>query len=427
MNDWPTPSPLFNPITSGSPLTPLEALAGPFGLLAFLPLVPLLRRLGRFRPAAAIVGVGAAWVVATAGPLSAAVLAGGVALGVIWIRFIAACRERGRITAGVAIALVWIGLTTLIFPLWWYSQWPWYGWSALFGAPPSRLAALHNLGFAYFYLRLIAWGVDMARSPERGPLRGLETAAWLAYPPCMRLGPVLSRTVFLERLAAWQPAARPPWREIGQRFLLFVLGGAALGVLTHNMPEPRAGGPDFFSAPQSYSTDQLFRVVVYGPILIYFLLWTYNELAFVAALWTGIRVDNNFDWLPAATSVRDFWRRWHVTVGAWLRAYVYIPLGGNRSSPWLTFSAVFLFCAIWHGPSWSFLAWGASQALALIAQRAWDQWRGPRPDDQPARPIVAVPCWFLTITYQLLTILVFLDFEYSGTRILPELFRHAIP
>jgi alginate O-acetyltransferase complex protein AlgI len=425
--DLPVPSPLFNPITSREPLTLLESLAGPFGLIAFLPLVPVVRWVGRTRPATAIVAVGSLWVIATAGPLSAAILGGGVALGVAWIQFAAGLSERGRVTKGTGISLVWVGLTALLFPLWWHSQWSWYGWSALFGGPAARLAALHNLGFAYFYLRLIGWGVDMVRSGTRGPFRALETAAWLAYPPCMRLGPVLSRPVFLERLAAWKPETRPPWREIGRRFGLFILGGVALGVLAHNLPEAAENGPDFFSAPQNYSTDQLFRVVLYGPVIIYFLLWTYNELAAVLALWTGIRVDNNFDWLPTATSVRDFWRRWHVTVGAWLREYVYIPLGGNRSSPWFTNSAVFLFCAVWHGPSWSFLAWGATQALALIAQRMWDRVRGPQPTaPRPGRSVATPFAWFLTISFQVITILIFLDFEYSGTRILPELLRRIV-
>jgi D-alanyl-lipoteichoic acid acyltransferase DltB (MBOAT superfamily) len=116
-----------------------------------------------------------------------------------------------------------------------------------------------------------------------------------------------------------------------------------------------------------------------------------------------------------------------VTVGAWLRQYVYIPLGGNRTSPWLTYSAVFLFCALWHGASWSFLAWGATQALALIVQRGWDLWRGQKTSEaRSANPIGTLIAWFVTIGYQIITILIFLDFDYSGTRILPELFRRVI-
>ncbi|MBI5864160.1 MAG: hypothetical protein HZB38_06600 [Planctomycetes bacterium] len=411
-----TPPPIFNPVTATTPLTALELLAGPFGLLAFAPLIPLTRWLARESPASAIILTGIAWVVATAGPGSAAVLIAGLAIGVGWVRLVGNVAASARLSGPAGIAAVWIGLSLLLLPLWWFPAWSWYGWT------PSRLAVLHNLGFAYFYLRLVGWGVDMVRARDPEPLRLAETIAWLAYPPCMRLGPILPRRVFLERLAAWTPRTPLHWRDIGRRFGLLVIGGATLAVLAHNLPKVSADKPDFFSAPQLYSTDQLLRIVFCGPTMIYFLLWTYNELAATLALLVGLPVDNNFNWLPAATSIRDFWRRWHVTVGGWLREYVYIPLGGNRRSPLLTYPVVFAFCGVWHGASWSFLAWGLSQAIALMVQRGWDVLRNRLGwDGKPSGPAWTAFCWLITLQYQLVTVLVFVDFNYCATRLFANL------
>jgi D-alanyl-lipoteichoic acid acyltransferase DltB (MBOAT superfamily) len=197
-----------------------------------------------------------------------------------------------------------------------------------------------------------------------------------------------------------------------------------LGATLPLMPHLPAGTPSFFSSPESFPTGDLARWFYVIPIHVYLLLWTYNELAVGLSLWVGIRVDDNFKWLPGATSVRDFWRRWHVTVGAWLRDCVYIPLGGNRGQVWLHYVAVFAYMGVWHGPSWSFLAWGLLQALALSVQRQWDRvrerwgWAG-----RPAGRVWTFVSWWLTMHYAVATIVIFTDFDHRGVRLLLELVR----
>jgi alginate O-acetyltransferase complex protein AlgI len=133
-------------------------------------------------------------------------------------------------------------------------------------------------------------------------------------------------------------------------------------------------------------------------------------------------VDNNFDWLPRATSVRDFWRRWHITLGAWLREYLYIPLGGNRRHVYWNYLIVFGYCGIWHGPSWSFLAWGLSQAAALSVQRVWDRLtRRLGWPERPGGPVWIVLSWLVTMHFQLATVMVFVDFDHLGMRLFGEL------
>jgi hypothetical protein len=88
---------------------------------------------------------------------------------------------------------------------------------------------------------------------------------------------------------------------------------------------------------------------------------------------TGFALPRNFRVPYASLSVTDFWRRWHMSLSAWLRDYVYIPLGGNRVSSVRTYVnlwIVFLLCGLWHGASWTFVIWGAYHGLLLVLERA---------------------------------------------------------
>ncbi len=422
------PGPLFNPLTAAEPLSPVAVLAGPYGLIAFLPLVPLVVLAARRWPRAALAGGGLVWLMVTLRPLATAILLGWVAAGSAWVLLLAALRRRSTAeTAAVhgrrlgrrgMSALVWIGLHVLALPLWWQARQWWY-------EPLSPLAALHQIGPAYFLLRLVAWGVSLANEPGQ-PLRLLDTVCWLLYPPCMRLGPVLRREEFLARLDAWQPRAAR-WGDLRaglKRIGLFLLGGTGVGVLGAQLQQLARRG-DFFSRPETFTTGELVALFYLVPVQIYLLLWTYNELAVALSHWVGIRVDDNFHRLPAATSVRDFWRRWHITVGSWLRDHIYFPLGGGRRRATLNLFAVFLYCGIWHGASWSFLAWGASQAAALAVQRAWDRrWR-ERGRPAPSGRWWTFVCWLLTMHYQAATIVMFADFDHLGLRLAWELLRRV--
>jgi len=403
------PGTLFNPLLDRPPLAPGEILAGPYGLLFFLPLIPPLLLVARHFPRAALVLVGFAWAVLTLRLETTLVLLGWLTIATAWVLLLASLRRREWLSRRAMIGLIWVGVHALVLPLWWNAQQSWY---------PSRMAALHNVGFSYFLLRLVAWGVDLANTPQSSP-RLADTICWLLYPPCMRLGPILRQQEFSSRLVAWRPPSLALWREGAKRIGLFLLGGVGLALVGRHIPDV-----DFFATPEEYHTSVLIKAFYLVPIQIYLLLWTYNELAVAASCWVGIRVDDNFRRLPLATSVRDFWHRWHVTVGAWLRDYIYVPLGGNRRHVSLNIIAVFAYCGLWHGASWSFLAWGLSQAAALIVQRGWDHLRARLGwEGRPGGRLWTVLCWLLTMHYQVATIVIFADFDHLGGRLLRELVR----
>jgi alginate O-acetyltransferase complex protein AlgI len=87
----------------------------------------------------------------------------------------------------------------------------------------------------------------------------------------------------------------------------------------------------------------------------------------------GFSLPRNFDRPYRSRSITEFWRRWHMTLSAWFRDYLYIPLGGNRRGAWrtgLNLLAVFVLCGLWHGASWTFVLWGLWHGLFLVVERA---------------------------------------------------------
>ncbi|MDR3622074.1 MAG: MBOAT family protein [Paludisphaera borealis] len=105
---------------------------------------------------------------------------------------------------------------------------------------------------------------------------------------------------------------------------------------------------------------------------IYFDFSGYSDMAIGLAHMFGIRFHENFDHPYWATSVTDFWRRWHISLSSWFRDYVYIPLGGNRRGSARTYSnlmTIFLLCGLWHGANWTFIVWGLYQGAFLVIER----------------------------------------------------------
>ena len=135
----------------------------------------------------------------------------------------------------------------------------------------------------------------------------------------------------------------------------------------------RAIVDDAFGTPGEYGAlDVLFGVYGYA-IQIYADFSGYTDVAIGLALLLGFRFPQNFDRPYAAVSVQDFWRRWHMTLSRWLRDYLYVPLGGNRSGRAATYRNLVITMGLgglWHGAAWVFVVWGLYQGLGLAIERA---------------------------------------------------------
>lgn len=107
---------------------------------------------------------------------------------------------------------------------------------------------------------------------------------------------------------------------------------------------------------------------------IFFDFSGYSDMAIGMGKMLGFRFLENFNYPYISKSIREFWRRWHISLSTWFRDYLYLPLGGNRISRIRTFfnlTIVFFLCGLWHGASWTFVIWGLYHGFFLIIERAF--------------------------------------------------------
>jgi alginate O-acetyltransferase complex protein AlgI len=116
-------------------------------------------------------------------------------------------------------------------------------------------------------------------------------------------------------------------------------------------------------------------------------------MAIGSALILNIRLPINFNSPYRATDIQDFWRRWHITLSRFLRDYVYIPLGGNKSgelSTYFNLFLTFLVGGLWHGGNWTFVIWGGLHGAAIVIHRAWLRY---------GRQMPLALAWFITFSF----------------------------
>jgi alginate O-acetyltransferase complex protein AlgI len=131
----------------------------------------------------------------------------------------------------------------------------------------------------------------------------------------------------------------------------------------------------------------------------------YSDIAIGLARMMGITLPENFRWPYLATSVTEFWHRWHISLSTWVRDYVYVPLGGSRhgvARKILNGLIAFALCGLWHGPSWNFAFWGLYHGTGLAVSSNYEAVLG-RPGSAIARFFSRVPLagWALTLAFVL--------------------------
>ncbi len=237
--------------------------------------------------------------------------------------------------------------------------------------PRSDLAL--PLGISFFTFHHVMYLVDLRRghAPRYDLVR---YALYIAFFPQVLAGPLVRWREIMHQFDE-RPYARPDaWERAGRGLLLLAIGlakkvfvGDPLGQLANPVFEAAAAGtaPTFVEAWQG---------TLAFTFQIYFDFSGYTDMALGIALLFGIVLPQNFDVPYRATSLQDFWRRWHMTLSRFLRDYLYIPLGGSRHGLSLQLWALFATMALgglWHGASWTFVAWGVAHGLGLGAGVLW--------------------------------------------------------
>lgn len=236
----------------------------------------------------------------------------------------------------------------------------------------SKTDTLRFLGISYLSFRLISFAVDARRGLANGAGLG-EFLLYVLWVPSMWLGPIGTFGHFRSRL---ESRAEQPARL--QEAALRILWGVAKLTLLASLVQPWAMEPLRTTLTGSVSADLLLSGLAYY-LYLYLNFSGSIDVALGTSLLFGLRLEENFRFPILATSVRDFWKRWHITLGAFLLSYVFLPFvrGVGGRAAWVPpalvtlagYGVTFLLGGIWHGLTWSFVIWGLWHALGVALAR----------------------------------------------------------
>ncbi|HEX3140306.1 MAG TPA: MBOAT family O-acyltransferase, partial [Rhizobacter sp.] len=249
------------------------------------------------------------------------------------------------------------------------------------------------IGISFFTFTQIAFVVDCwsGKVVERKPVHYL---LFVTYFPHLVAGPVLHHAQMMPQFAQDSTyRANPDKMVVGAA--TFVIGLSKKLLLADPLGQYADlifGAVDKGFAPGFWTA--WFGTLAYT-FQIYFDFSGYSDMAVGLALFLGVKLPVNFASPYRATSIIEFWRRWHITLSTFLRDYLYIPLGGNRAGPlrrYLNLFITMLLGGLWHGANWTFVLWGAAHGALLIVNHGWRFLRGSASEGRFAR----VGAWLLT-------------------------------
>lgn len=246
-------------------------------------------------------------------------------------------------------------------------------WNGITGSTFPVIAFVLPLGISFFTFQQIAYLVDTIRGdPPAGNL--WEYALFVLFFPHLIAGPIVHPKVLL-------PQFRDPDNFLRYRYwlpqgvLLFSIGLFKKVVIADSLA-PSADLVFGLAAnqPGMLSWFDAWAGLLAYSLQIYFDFSGYSDMAIGLGMMFGIVMPINFNSPYQATSIIDFWRRWHMTLSAFLRDYLYIALGGNRRGParrYVNLLATMLIGGLWHGANWTFVLWGGIHGAALAANHAF--------------------------------------------------------
>jgi len=232
---------------------------------------------------------------------------------------------------------------------------------------PPRMDIVLPLGISFFTFQSITYTLDVYKRKAAPWPSFLDFALFVSFFPKLVIGPITRAFDFLPQCLN---PAKIDAVKIGLGFFLLIIGLFEKLIMSDCLLAPVAdmlfnkeGTPDIISA---WTGSLAFT----GQIFFDFA--GYSTCALGVALCLGFTLPRNFKYPYAAIGFSDFWRRWHISLSSWLRDYLYISLGGNKKGnarTYINLMLTMLLGGLWHGASWTFIAWGALHGLFLVIER----------------------------------------------------------
>lgn len=234
----------------------------------------------------------------------------------------------------------------------------------LLGLPVPEVDISLPVGISFYTFQALSYVIDVYRGRSPAQKNILDVGLYIAFFPQLIAGPI----VRYETVAREIHHRRECWADFSCGVPRFIAGLGKKAILANTL----AIAADAAFRSESLSAPMAWLGAVSYALQIYFDFSGYSDMAIGMGRMFGFHFLENFDKPYRASSVTDFWRRWHISLSSWFRDYVYIPLGGNRVSHrrhLCNLFAVWMLTGIWHGANWTFLLWGLGYFLLLMAEK----------------------------------------------------------
>lgn len=228
------------------------------------------------------------------------------------------------------------------------------------------------IGISFFTFQQIAFLIDVYKG-DHADRDFLTYALFITFFPQLIAGPIVHHREMMPQFAAPRKSGVLS-SNLSIGIAIFSLGLFKKVVLADTFSVPASSAFDQAAAGATLGSEVAWMAVGCYMLQIYFDFSAYSDMAIGLGRMFGIRLPMNFASPYKATSIIDFWRRWHITLSRFLKDYLYLPLGGNRGPRLRQFRNVFLTMllgGIWHGAGWTFALWGALHGLMIVANHLW--------------------------------------------------------
>jgi D-alanyl-lipoteichoic acid acyltransferase DltB (MBOAT superfamily) len=221
------------------------------------------------------------------------------------------------------------------------------------------------LGISFFTFHCMSYIIDVYRRRFNANRNPIDVALYISLFPQLVAGPIVRYKTVARQL----DARRLSLSHASAGARIFIVG-LAQKVLVADVVAPLAQVA-FDHIPNRSMIEAWIGLTAYS-VQIYFDFAGYSNMAIGLGIVLGFTFPRNFRLPYTSYSITEFWRRWHMSLSAWLRDYLYIPLGGNRGGNLQTYRnlvMVFLLCGLWHGANWTFILWGVWHGVFLVLER----------------------------------------------------------
>jgi len=240
------------------------------------------------------------------------------------------------------------------------------GVSVPLGFAPIHLDPVHlPIGISFFTFHALSYVIDVYRADVRGQKNFVKVALYVTLFPQLIAGPILRFHNVAHQFGI--RSVNLALFHSGVRRFLIGFGKKVLIANTLAVPADKIFGV----AAATLSPGTAWVGILCYTLQLYFDFSGYSDMAIGLGRMFGFQFPENFNYPHVSCSIKEFWRRWHISLSTWFRDYLYIPMGGSRVSPgraYFNLLTVFFFCGLWHGASWTFVLWGLYHGIFLVLE-----------------------------------------------------------